>query len=134
MSEKRIQLLKTYLNLLPHDLLKDPGPDSAFNGFAAHLFSLDPDMVKDEGEECAVNKAIEGALWGIPRHQDGAFDIMERGPAVENIASVLDYWTTKYPASIILDNWVNKALRSAERVFERYQLPVCQRFLRVIPY
>jgi hypothetical protein len=126
MSDNCIQLLKTYLSLLPHDLLEHDLEHSAFKGFA--ILSLDPDMVNDEGEECTVNKAIENALWGIPRHKDGAFDIREWGPAVENIASVLDRWTTKYPALVILDNWVNKTLQSAEKVFETYQLPVCQSF------
>ncbi|KAG6895267.1 hypothetical protein C0993_009828 [Termitomyces sp. T159_Od127] len=81
-------------------------------------------MIKEEGEEHAVNAAIEGALWGITRNkEDGTFEISERGPAVENVATQLAIWLKKYPQSVILNKRVEKALGSTKIVFQKYNKP-----------
>ncbi|KAF8207687.1 hypothetical protein K438DRAFT_1961952 [Mycena galopus ATCC 62051] len=120
-----IKLLRLYMKSLP-DALPAEQPEDKIN----HLldFSLDPEWVESMGEEATVNREIENVLWGFTkgrRNDDGSFDITTRGPAIEALADVLEFWLEKYPDAFQLQKWLKGATASASAVILAHHKPVC---------
>ena len=113
MGPTKFAELREYLRALPRNLpLPDPG--SRVNQLLD--FTLDEDWVADVGEEHAVNRGLEAALGNsLPRNDQGIFYLKQRGPAIEVLADVLEFWIAKYPGSPNLLLWLKNAIDSAKK-------------------
>jgi len=88
MSSGKFKELKAYLKALP-EILPVSSPTSKL--YRLLDFTLDEEWLNDVGIEGAVNREIEAALGDfLPRNNDGIFYIKERGPAIEELAEVLE--------------------------------------------
>lgn len=119
-----IKLLRLYMNSLPEALPYEQPQDKINNLLS---FSLDPGWVEDTGEEATVNRELESAFWeftGGRRNEDGTFKIPTRGPAIEKLADILEYWLKKYPDAFQLQKWVKDATASASAVILAHKTPV----------
>jgi len=113
MSSGKFKELKLLLRALPESL-PICGQESRLNRLLD--FVLDEERIKDIGEEGAVNRELEAALFDfLPRNDAGIFFIKERGPALEALADVLEVWVTKLPGSMILQMWLSSSINSAKK-------------------
>ena len=113
MSSGKYLQLKQYLKALPDKLPLSP-PESRLNRLLN--FTLDEGWIIDAGEEAAINRELEAALHDfLPRNENGIFYIKERGPGIEALADVLEYWLPKHPGSVILELWLKSAIESAKK-------------------
>jgi hypothetical protein len=116
MSSGKFKELKAYLEALP-ETLPLPSNDSKINRLLN--FSLDEDWVNDVGVEGALNREIEAALGDfLPRNNDGIFFIKERGPAIEELADILEIYhgpECLLEGSAILNKWLKDAIASAKK-------------------
>jgi hypothetical protein len=119
----RIRLLKLYTMALP-DALPMEQPDDKINKLLG--FELDAEWVASIGELAAVNRELENAIWGYggPRSDDGIFKITTRGPAIQNLADILEYWLAKYPDAFQLQKWLQDATASASAIILAHKKPV----------
>ena len=125
-TAEKIHATRFYLGSLPNTL-PITGRESSINALLS--FSLNPEWVEDVGEEGAVNQALEAALFQfLPRNDAGIFKITTRGPAISALANVLETWIKKYPASMILQKWLQNALDSAKACFAECNVPVGKPF------
>jgi hypothetical protein len=100
-------------------------------------FSLDPGWVQSIGEEATVNRELEGVFWefmGGRHNDDGTFKIPTRGPAIEKLADILEYWLEKYPATFRLQKWIRDATASASAVILAHKQIVHTRLSHMLPY
>src|SRR5258705_12828664 len=98
--DEKISPVRFYLDSLPARL-PIAGPEASVNTLLS--FSLDPEWIEDVGEEGAVNRALEVALFDfLPRSDAGIFTITTRGSAISMLAHILETWIKKYPTSVIL--------------------------------
>lgn len=125
MASHTTGLLRLYLENLPQ-ALPLPKPDTVEAKVNRLLgFSLDEEWVEDIGEEGAVNRELEAALFGFgPRGDDGTFKITVRGAGIEALADVLEYWLKRYPESECLKRWLKNASDSAEKCILLHNEPV----------
>ncbi|KAJ7919973.1 hypothetical protein B0H13DRAFT_2319895 [Mycena leptocephala] len=119
----RIRLLKLYTMALP-DALPMEQPDDKINKLLG--FELDAEWVASIGELAAVNRELENAIWGYggPRSDDGIFKITTRGPAIQNLADILEYWLAKYPDAFQLQKWLQDATASASAIILAHKKPL----------
>jgi hypothetical protein len=133
MSEE-IKVLRLYMKSLP-EVLPYEQPEHKINNLLS--FSLDPEWLGSIGEEATVNRELEGAFWeftGGRRNEDGTFKIPTRGPAIEKLADILEFWLEKYPTSFHLQKWVKDATASASTVILAHKQPVNTRLSHMLPY
>ncbi|KAJ7693777.1 hypothetical protein B0H14DRAFT_3530969 [Mycena olivaceomarginata] len=105
------------------DALPREDPSDPINKLLA--FELDSEWTTSIGEEGSVNRSIENAIWGFgTRDSDSIFKITTRGPALEALADVLQYWLDKYPTSEALNRWLKNATDSAAAVISHHNEPL----------
>jgi hypothetical protein len=116
MSSGKFKELKAYLKALPETL---PISDPTSKLKKLLDFGLDEEWVNDVGVEGAFNREIEAALGDfLPRNNDGIFYIKERGPAIEELAEVLEHYHGPgclLSESPILKLWLDNAIASAKK-------------------
>ncbi|KAJ7079037.1 hypothetical protein C8R43DRAFT_1092890 [Mycena crocata] len=106
----KISLLRLYMENLPHELPL-AAPDDSINKLLH--FSLDADWAQSIGEEMAINREIEAAMFGFgSRNDEGIFKIPTRGPAIATLAGILEFWLQKYPDASHLIRWLDNATAS----------------------
>lgn len=108
---------------LPKELEQESPRDST-----RHLlgFSLDVDLVRRVGEESALDNELENAIVDFGGWEsDGTFAITTRGPAIENLADILEDYLSKYPRSVIVKKWLKGSIASASAMILAYRQPVC---------
>ncbi|KAJ7933219.1 hypothetical protein B0H13DRAFT_2262883 [Mycena leptocephala] len=107
MSEE-IKVLRLYMKSLP-EVLPYEQPEHKINNLLS--FPLDPEWLGSIGEEATVNPELEGAFWeftGGRRNEDGTLKIPTRGPAIEKLADIVEFWLEKYPTAFHLQKWVKR--------------------------
>ncbi|KAJ7701700.1 hypothetical protein B0H16DRAFT_1705302 [Mycena metata] len=117
-----IRLLRLYMKPLPKELEQESPRDST-----RHLlgFSLDVDLVRRVSEESALDNELENAIVDFGGWEsDGTFAITTRGPAIENLADVLEDYLSKYPRSVIVKKWLKGSIASASAMILAYRQPL----------
>ncbi|KAJ7930829.1 hypothetical protein B0H13DRAFT_2651749 [Mycena leptocephala] len=107
---KEIKILRLYMKSLPEALPYEQ-PEHKINNLLS--FSLDRD-----------------AFWEFRggRRNDRTFKIPTRGPAIEKLADILEYWLEKYPTALGLQKWIKDATASASAVILAHKqlLPISE--------
>jgi hypothetical protein len=131
---KEIKTLRLYMKSLPEALPYEQ-PEHKINNLLS--FTLDREWVQSIGEEATVNRELESAFWeftGGRRNDDGTFKIPTRGPVVEKLADILEYWLEKYPTALGLQKWIKDATASASAVILAHKQLVRTRLSQMLPY
>jgi hypothetical protein len=121
MSSGKFKQLKLYLQALPEalQLVDTADQDAKINRLLT--FSIDKEWAQDVGEEGAINREIEVTLQQfLPRNNARIFYITQQGKGIEELATVLEYWVTKFPESNILQSWLKSSIDSAEKCILKY--------------
>ncbi|KIJ59093.1 hypothetical protein HYDPIDRAFT_162797 [Hydnomerulius pinastri MD-312] len=125
-TETKVKLhkLKVYLDQLPDSL---PFKNEAESDYGFDFFGTDQTDEEDIGVKGAVNRQLEIRLG---HRNNGPVRLMERGPGITAVVSVLDTYLTELPASIILKKWLDDLISSAELAFEEAkcslpEIPAC---------
>ncbi|KAL0060384.1 hypothetical protein AAF712_012835 [Marasmius tenuissimus] len=106
-------LMKNLPEALPLHSQDDTYHPALFN------WSIDDGWAQDVGKDGAINRALEAAIG--PRKSGGIFPILERGPAMENLAKILDTYSKELPDSFLINNWIQNAIASAESVLKEHR-------------
>jgi hypothetical protein len=95
---------------------------------------LDLEILDRTGDEVAtLDEQLEHIFgWQARTTGDGIIPIVERGHAICALHPILKTYSEKYPENNILKKWVIDVAIGAEKVFRKYQVPVC-RFPSHIP-
>ncbi|KAF6756529.1 ribonuclease H-like domain-containing protein [Ephemerocybe angulata] len=121
-TESKLAHLKCYLRDLPKAYPEVPA-DAPAQGLL--YFTYDPEWAKDIGILGAVNRSLECALTEyLPRNDKGIFFVKHRGPAMEALATVLEYWLKDYPDDVILLKWLTDSLNSAKSAYKYHGVPL----------
>ncbi|KAK1223490.1 hypothetical protein PQX77_013648 [Marasmius sp. AFHP31] len=77
---------------------------------------ISDEWAKDVGKDGAMNQQLEAALG--PRKDGGIFPILERGPAMTNLGTILESYSIEFPDSFFVNNWIKDAVASVEFSFK----------------
>ena len=116
--DTKLKRLSVYLRDLPASL---PTADTS-SRYNFINFSPDPGWIEDIGTvEGAINRELEVRLG---TRANGPFEFLERGPAVQELVSVLGHYTQQYPDDTLLSKWLDDALAGAIHTYSKAQVPV----------
>jgi hypothetical protein len=117
--------LGVLLTRLPFQL---PNPSPSHSQYSSFVnFSLDPDYLEKTGDEVAtLGEQLEQVFgWRARTTGDGIIDIEERGEAICALQPLLLGFYKRFPSNSVLQKWIVDILAGVEKVFHRFQVPVC---------
>lgn len=119
--QTKLGRLSYYLRQLPATLPIIINSSESRSRYDFTNFAPDPEWIEDAGLNGAVNRELEVRLG---TRANGPIHFIERGPAVKALVSVLEKYTRAFPNNLLLQTWVDDALKGAENTFAKANLPV----------